>query len=84
MTLLFFILVLVINIIGLLNHKRPWSKIYLMSQVFIFIGAITFYLLVINNNTKINELEAKGKFKAHPIDSIDTNIENNSGLLIKY
>ncbi len=50
-------LLLVINIVGLLNRKKVWSKVFLVSQLF-FIGG-TGVLFIVNNQGR--GLEAKRK-----------------------
>lgn len=50
-------LLLIINIVGLLNRKKVWSKIFLVSQLF-FIGG-SGVLFIVNNQGR--GLEAKRK-----------------------
>lgn len=60
MLLAIFIILLVINIIGFLNRKRAWSKILLVSQVFVVIGmAVTFNMYT--NKSGIEGIEARKK-----------------------
>lgn len=64
-----FIILLILNIIGFLNRRKTWSKIFLMSQVFMFIGiGVTFSLY-----NQSSGLQARKKIKPNNFAiSVDT------------
>ena len=73
-----FIILLILNIIGFLNRRKTWSKIFLMSQVFMFIGiGVTFSLY-----NQSSGLQARKKIKPNNFAiSVDTlEIETSSRL----
>lgn len=69
MILFIFSLLLILNVIGLLNRKRAWSKIFVTSQVFVFIGFITLF--------NLNDQERYPTAKRKSIKSDTLDITNN-------
>lgn len=60
MLLTIFIILLVVNIIGFFNRKKPWAKIYMVVQVFMVAGlAIMFNMS--NNQSGIEGMQADDK-----------------------
>lgn len=57
-----FIILLGINIIGFMNRKRAWSKIFMVSQVLV-VGGLVVMFNVFNTQTGIQGLEAKKEKK---------------------
>lgn len=70
MLLAIFIILLAINIIGFLNRKRAWSKIFLVSQVFV-VGGLVVMFNVANTQSGIQGIEAKKTNKTELPSSID-------------
>lgn len=60
MLLALFIILLAINIIGFMNRRKVWSKIFLVSQVFV-VGGLVVMFNVYTSQTGIQGLEAKRK-----------------------
>ncbi len=99
MLLAIFIILLVINIIGFLNRKKAWSKILLLSQVFVVIGmAVTFNIYTNKsgiegiearkkrdkqNPAQIDDLKNMAKGKKTTIDTVDLEKEKQSTEKVK-
>ncbi|MCF8255731.1 MAG: hypothetical protein K9H61_03795 [Bacteroidia bacterium] len=58
MLLTIFIILLAINIIGFMNRRRAWSKIFLVSQVFV-VGGLVVMFNVSNSQSGIQGIQAK-------------------------
>jgi hypothetical protein len=98
MLLTIFIILLAINVIGFLNRKRAWSKIFLVSQVFV-VGGLVIMFNVYNSQTGIQGIQAKKNGKDLPskvenlknvakenkdhVDTIDAEKEKQSGNQVK-
>ncbi len=98
MLLTIFIILLAINVIGFLNRKRAWSKIFLVSQVFV-VGGLVIMFNVYSSQTGIQGIQAKKNGKDLPskvdnlknvakenkdhVDTIDAEKEKQSGNQVK-
>ncbi len=99
MLLVIFIILLGINVIGFMNRKRAWSKIFMVSQVFV-VGGLVVMFNVYTSQTGIQGIEArKNKGKNVPAnveemknmakdknthtDTIDSEREKQSGNQVK-
>ena len=99
MLLVIFIILLGINVIGFMNRKRAWSKIFMVSQVFV-VGGLVVMFNVYSSQTVIQGIEArKNKGKNVPAnveemknmakdknthtDTIDSEREKQSGNQVK-
>jgi hypothetical protein len=60
MLLTIFFILLTINIVGFLNRKRAWAKIFLVSQVFV-VGGLVVMFNIYSDQSGIEGLEAKQK-----------------------
>lgn len=60
MLLALFIILLIINIVGFMNRQRAWSKIFMVSQVFV-VGGLVVMFNVYTGQTGIEGLEAGKK-----------------------
>ena len=70
MLLVIFSILLAINIIGFLNRKRAWSKIFLVSQVFV-VGGLVVMFNVSSSQQGIPGLEARKKAAQETPASLD-------------
>lgn len=98
MLLTIFIILLAINVIGFLNRKRAWSKIFLVSQVFV-VGGLVIMFNVYNSQTGIQGIQAKKNGTEMPVkvddlknmakqnkdhvDTVDAEKEKQSGNQVK-
>ncbi|MFN4084246.1 MAG: hypothetical protein ACK4K9_11495 [Bacteroidia bacterium] len=89
MILVIFSIFLILNIIGLLNRNKAWSKMFLITQLLFIGGAGTIFILNDSNKPieakikkeKIENIVNKTKEKS---DSLENNTkENKDGLKVK-
>jgi hypothetical protein len=99
MLLTIFTILLAINVIGFMNRKRAWSKIFMVSQVFV-VGGLVVMFNVSTSQTGIQGIEAKknqgkevpanmedmknlAKEKNTHTDTVDSEREKQSGNQVK-
>ncbi|MDZ4666629.1 MAG: hypothetical protein SGJ00_01980 [bacterium] len=99
MLLTIFVLLLAINVIGFMNRRKAWAKIFLVSQVFM-VGGLLVMFNVYTSQTGIQGIQAKknsldmpskvdqienlaNKNKKENIDTIDAEKETQSGNKVK-
>ncbi len=99
MVLALFGILLLINIIGFMNRRRAWSKIFLVSQVLV-VGGMVVMFNVYTSQKGIQGIEAKknagkempakvddfkdlAKDKKANVDTIDAEKENQSSQKVK-
>lgn len=84
MLLFIFIILLGINVIGFLNRRRAWAKIFLVSQVFV-VGGLVVMFNVYSGESGIQGLEATKKKEKQTLPNQLDNLkeiakEKNAGI----
>jgi low affinity Fe/Cu permease len=98
MLLTIFVILLAINVIGFLNRKKAWSKIFLVSQVFVVGGLVVMFNVYTSQtgiqgiqakkdgkdiHSKVDQIQDLARNKKDNLDTIDAEKEKQSGNQVK-
>lgn len=80
---------LILNIIGVFNRKKIWSKVFFVSQLLFFVGAGIIFILndtysPMQSNVKTKKIEQIVNTQKEKADTMEMEKEANDGLKVKF